>query len=77
MTLLHGISVILLSKPEKWKLDTNRSNNTNQNRLLIINTEEISKNVSATPAVLKMSMFNCLITFVVTNAFVVSLLGLL
>lgn len=39
MTLLHGISVILLSKPEKWKLDTNRSNNTNQNRLLIINTE--------------------------------------
>lgn len=37
MTLLHGISVILLSKPEKWKLDTNRSNNTNQNRLLIIN----------------------------------------
>lgn len=34
MTLLHGIPVILLSQPEMWKLDTDTSNTTDQDRLL-------------------------------------------
>lgn len=36
MTLLHGISVILLSQPETGKLDTDGSNNTDQVSPLII-----------------------------------------
>lgn len=30
MALFHSISVILLSQPEMWKLDTDRSSNTDQ-----------------------------------------------
>lgn len=34
MTLLHGISVILLPQPERWKLDTDRSNITDQLKII-------------------------------------------